>query len=94
MDDNGSTPASKADLIALEERLKGDLTALEERLTETYRDMQTELLKAFYAVAETHQKRLTDGERETAALKERVSMMESRLIQVEKRLNMPLPPTA
>ena len=84
----------KKDMTSLEERLKTELTTLEERLTETFRDMQTELLKAFYAVAETHHKRITDGERETAALKERVSMMESRLIQVEKRLNMPLPPAA
>jgi hypothetical protein len=104
--------ATKADLIALEERLKTESIALEERLnsdmtareqrlhqkmdelTENFRDMRTEMLKAFYAFAETNQARLTATERETAALKERMSMMESRLIQVEKRLNMPLPPAA
>ena len=56
-DSDSNAPATKGDLIALEERLttarKAELTALEERLTETFRDMQTELLKAFYAVAET-----------------------------------------
>jgi hypothetical protein len=92
MNDNGSTPVTKADLIALEERLtsntKADLSALEERLTETFRDMQTELLKAIYAIAETNQKRLTEAERDAAGLKERMAIMESRLIQVEKRLNM------
>jgi hypothetical protein len=95
-DSDSNTPATKADLIALEERLKTDMTALEKRLlqkmddlTEDFRDMQTEMLKAFYAFAETNQARLTATERDTAALKERVSMMESRLIQVEKRLNMP-----
>jgi uncharacterized protein (DUF342 family) len=88
--------ATKADLIALEERLNSDTTAREERLnqkmdelTETFRDMQTEMLKAFYAFAETNQARLTETERATAALQERMSMMESRLIQLEKRLNMP-----
>jgi hypothetical protein len=101
MDDSDSnTPATKADLIALEERLNQNMGALEERLnqrmeereerlTETFRDMQTELLKAFYAVAETNQRRLTDAEREAAALKDRMAIMESRLTQVEKRLNMP-----
>jgi hypothetical protein len=119
--------ATKADLIALEERLKAESISLEERLNgesialegrikeatkaelialeerlhqkiddliENFRDMQTEMLKAFYSFAETNQARLTATERETAALKERMSMMESRLIQVEKRLNMPLPPAA
>src|SRR4051794_14480776 len=61
------TTARKAELTAFEERLttarKAELSALEERLTETFRDMQTELLKAFYAIAETHHKRITDGER-------------------------------
>ena len=117
-DSDSNTPATKADLIALEERLKTDMTGLEGRLktdmtsleerlkadmtgleerllqkmddlTEKFRDMQTEMLKAFYAFAETNQARLTATERDTAALKERMSMMEARLIQVEKRLNMP-----
>ena len=60
-----------------------------DELTETFRDIQTELLKAFYAFAETNQNRLTENERVTAALRERMSMLESRLIQVEKRLNIP-----
>ena len=51
-DSDSNAPATKADLIALEGRLKTDMTALEERLIETWRDMQTELLKAFYPIAE------------------------------------------
>jgi uncharacterized protein (DUF342 family) len=106
-DSASNAPATKADVIALEERLRTDMASLEERLrtdmasleerllqkmddqTEKFRDMQTEMLKAFYAFAETNQARLTATERDTAALKERMSMMEARLIQVEKRLNMP-----
>jgi uncharacterized protein (DUF342 family) len=86
----------RTDMASLEERLRTDMASLEERLlqkmddqTEKFRDMQTEMLKAFYAFAETNQARLTATERDTAALKERMSMMEARLIQVEKRLNMP-----
>jgi hypothetical protein len=88
-DSDSNSPATKGDLIALEERLNQRMEEREERLTETFRDMQTELLKAFYAVAETNQRRLTDAEREAAALKDRMAIMESRLTQVEKRLNMP-----
>ena len=80
-DSDSNAPATKADLIALEQRLKTDRTTLEERLktdmtvlerrllqgldelTEKFRDMQTEMLKAFYAFAETNQARLTATER-------------------------------
>ena len=55
-DSDSNAPATKADVIALEERLRTDMASLEERLlqkmddqTEKFRDMQTEMLKAFYA---------------------------------------------
>ena len=98
--ENGHQPATKSDVLALRTELKADLQALEgrltsdmqgleDRLTEKWRDMQTELLKAFYSFAETNQNRLTAAEREAAALKDRLADLESRLTQVEKRLNLP-----
>jgi hypothetical protein len=81
--------AVKGDLIALEERMKGDLNALEERLTEKWRDMQTELIRAFYGFADGNHKRVSEVERESAGLKDRLAIIESRLMEVEKRLNMP-----
>jgi hypothetical protein len=104
MEDNDRTPVTRAELKTeltaledrltgkigdLEERLTGKMGDLEDRLTESWRDMQTELLKAFYSFAETNQKRVTDTERDAAAIKERLAVMELRLIAVEKRLNMP-----
>ena len=53
------------------------------------RDSETRLLQAFYSFAETNQKRLTEVEREAAAVKERLALIEGRLTDVEKRLNMP-----
>ena len=38
------------------------------------------------------QKRLTEAERETAAIKERLAAIEDRLMGVEKRLDSPLRP--
>ena len=87
----------KADVAALRAEvsadvgaLKANLTAVEERVIETMRDIQTEMLKAFYAVAESNHKRLTEGERQAEALKKapRYSL-ESRVLSVEKRLNVP-----
>jgi hypothetical protein len=39
---------------------KGDLIDLEERLTESMRDIQTELLKAFYGFTQTVQARFQE----------------------------------
>ena len=39
---------------------RGDILDLEDRLTKKWRDMQTELLKAFYSFAESNQKRLSE----------------------------------
>jgi len=62
MDADSNSPATRADLVALEERLRcfvqTQLAALEARLTERWRDMQTELLKAAYGVIESIQKLL------------------------------------
>jgi chromosome segregation ATPase len=58
-------------------------------LKETMRDIQTEILKAFYGFAETNQARLAEIETESAAVKRRLGALESRVLEVEKRLNMP-----
>ena len=52
-------------------------------------DNQTELLKAFYGFATSTDVKLKDGEQSDAMLRQRLSTVESRLLEVEKRLNMP-----
>ena len=79
--DNGNEPATKA-----------DLNALREELVEAIHDSETRLLRAFYDFAETNQKRLAEAERTGVVIIERLAMMERRITEVEKRLNMP--PTA
>jgi len=68
---------------------KGDVVALEERLTEAFRDVQTELLKAFYSFASTTDAKLKDAETSDIALRQRLSVLETRMTEVEKRLNFP-----
>jgi hypothetical protein len=87
-----NAPATKGDVIALKSdviALKGDMVALEERLTEAFRDVQTELLKAFYSFATTADAKFKDGETSDIALRQRVSVLETRMMEVEKRLNFP-----
>ena len=75
---NGQEPATKA-----------DLAALEQRLAEAIHDSETRLLKAFYGFTETVQTRFQAIEDSDTNLKKRMMVLEQRLLEVEKRLNMP-----
>ena len=58
-------------------------------LEENYRDTQTELLKAMYTMGETIQSRVNAQEAVISSLQQRQALMEARLLEVEKRLNLP-----
>jgi hypothetical protein len=57
MNDDRSHPATKGDLLDLEERIDkkfdGKLQDLKDELIEAIRDNQTEVLKAFYGFSQT-----------------------------------------
>jgi hypothetical protein len=82
-----------ASLRALEERFEGRLDALEQRLTdrivEAMRETETKLLQAFYAFAEANNKRLNHLDGNVAIFLNRLGTVESRLLEIEKRLNIP-----
>jgi len=100
---NGNEPATKADLAAVEERLDGKILQLRmdngqlrsemnhhyNDLVERISDSETKLLKAFYSFADANQRRLVEIEGNEAALRTRVGSLETRLLEVEKRLNIP-----
>ena len=58
-------------------------------LVDRIAECETKLLQAFYTYAESNQKRVAAIETESAGLKSRLSTIEERLTEVEKRLNMP-----
>jgi len=76
--DNGSQPATKQ-----------DLADLRDELVETIRDSETRLLNAFYTFAQSNQQRLTQTEGNATAVISRLATLESRVTQLEKRLNLP-----
>jgi hypothetical protein len=80
--DNGHEPATKADLAALEQRLT-------DAFTEAIRDSETHLLKAFYGFTESVQARFKAADDEEANFKKRLTVIEERLLEVEKRINFP-----
>jgi len=71
------------------QHLKADLLQRMDNLLEAMRDMQTESLKAFYSYAKSTDVKLKDGEMADYALRERVSAVEFRITEVERRLNLP-----
>jgi len=107
MADDLNAPATKRDLAALDGKvsaLDGKVSALASRLdarmddlSEQMRDMQTELLKAFLPWQNQVQIQFREIESNTSnsitAVKERMSIVERRLWEIEKRLLMN-PPAA
>ena len=74
------------------DQLSSDMKHIHDDLVERMADGETRLLKAFYNFAQTNSKRMTEIEGSEAFLRTRVATLEDRLLEVEKRLN--IPPTA
>jgi len=89
MADDRDAPATKGDLQDAVTQLRSEINHQYDDLKEAIRDSETRLLQAFYGFAEANQKRLAQYDAATALLMNRVSTVEERLLEVEKRLNMP-----
>ena len=68
---------------------KGDIADSEDRVMERLRDIETKLLNAFYGYAKSNDKRVLETEGNEAVLRSRLATLETRLTDVEHRLNMP-----
>ncbi len=94
---DGEQPATKADLKSAVTELRDELlgaihdseTRVRDELLEAIHNSETRLLKAFYGFAEGTQLRFREIDQTEASLKERMTVIERRLTDVEKRLNMP-----
>lgn len=83
--DDSREPATKQDVADV----RTEMQAMEDRLIEAIRDGQTELLKAFYSVTESNNKRLSQSEANELADRGRIEALERRVTELEKRLNLP-----
>jgi DNA repair exonuclease SbcCD ATPase subunit len=79
----------KAGLTLQNEQLRSEMNHIYNDLVERIADSETKLLKAFYNYAESNQQRLAQIDSDQAAIRNRLGSIESRLLEVEKRLNMP-----
>ena len=82
---DSNAPATKQDIQMLRSEFQHGF----DELKETVRDAQTELLKAFYNYAQSNDERVGGAAQESATLKKRLAIVESRITEVERRLNFP-----
>ena len=94
--DDKNAPATKGDLANLEEKFDQKFDQLRAEMNHGYADLaermhdsETRLLKAFYDFAQSNQRRMTEIETSESSMRSRLATIEDRLLQVEKRLNMP-----
>ena len=81
--------AAEARLNERHEMLRAEMDDTHADLKETMRDVQTELLKAFYSFGQSNSKRIAEVEGNESALRSRVATLEDRVMEIEKRLNIP-----
>jgi hypothetical protein len=74
MNDDRNTPATKGDVLDLREAID---------------DVKTEILRAIYGYTETIQAQVKGVQQSEANLKERMAIIEDRMLAVERRLNVP-----
>ena len=78
-------PATKQDI----EMLRSEMQHMFDNLVERMADTETRLLQAFYGFADSINKRVLQREMNDALYLARFGTIESRLLEVEKRLHMP-----
>ena len=84
--------ATKTDLKALRQELKGDMAGLRDELVEAIHDTETKLLKAFYGFAEAAQKRMDNVESSQSGLTGIIATLDRRVTDLEKKVNFPKAP--
>lgn len=103
MVDDSNAPATKGDIADLRSELHRTADQLRERienvdtrmgegfshLDESIHDSQTEILRSIYGFTESLQQRFQEMDQTEASLKRRMTILEGRILEVEKRLNIP-----
>jgi hypothetical protein len=80
---------TQALLDAFEARLEAKLRDSDRRVEVQLEEIAGKMMTAIYRLAESMLQRLADTERSDAILKSRLATLEERLLELEKRLNIP-----
>ena len=82
--ENGDQPATKRDV---ETSIKTAIDTAKDELLEAMRGIETKLLQAFYGYARSNDSRVLEVEANEGLLRTRLATLESRVMAVERRLN-------
>jgi len=93
--DNSKPPATGADLAALrgemqelEAKMENRFQEFVEHVESLFKRMEQQIVATIYRLGDAAQMRLTEAEREAAAVKERLSALEARLLELERLVDM------
>jgi ElaB/YqjD/DUF883 family membrane-anchored ribosome-binding protein len=90
---NADVQSLRSEVQSVRSEVKAEIEAVEtrvvERLLEAIQDAETRVLNAFYGYAQTTQKQMTLLEGTGSNLVSRVGTIESRVLEIERRLNIP-----
>jgi flagellar motility protein MotE (MotC chaperone) len=93
--ENSKLPATQGDIAELrremqelEARLDTRFQAFGERVEGLFKRMEAQIVATVYRLGDAAQMRLTEAEREAAAVKERLSTLEQRLMEIERLIDM------
>ena len=89
METDRNAPATKGDLEDFKVEVNARFQEFGHRIEELILESEGRVITSSYRIAESIQARLTEEERESSSIKTRLGIMETRLLEVEKRLNMP-----
>ena len=89
MEDNRSKPSTKADLEDFKIEVNTRFESFEHRLEQFLPEMEGRITTSNYRLAKSMQQRIKQGEGNQAAFSARLATLEERLLELEKRLNIP-----
>jgi hypothetical protein len=92
--DDSKSPDPQADIAELQRQMRelaaqldDRFHAFEERVEGLFKRLEAQIVATVYRLGDAAQIRLTEAEREAAAVKERLSAMERRLLEIERLID-------
>jgi hypothetical protein len=89
MPNDRSAPSTRGDLEDFKVEVNARFEAFEHRMEQFLSDMEGRIITSNYRLAESMQQRIKQGEGNQAAFNARLASLEERLLEIEKRLNLP-----
>jgi len=85
--DATNAPATQADIAQIQEETRQLFRAFEARIESLFKRFEEQIVATVYRLGDAAQMRLTEAEREAAAMKERLGTLEKRLMEIERLLD-------